>query len=457
MHCKKEELLLLSNKIVADSSNGRSVSAAHVSNFCSEEADRQEWIMVSSRLRNAAKNAYIAGADVEQMLAEQDDADSNFISIQKFRSFLVQLGKYGNLPSNDITLCCRHFSKRETDSDIRRGTIDSESGANAVSLKTVMAFLGKEYGGNLTARVKRILSADNTADKLFKLLKNHLSSSQPLTVALEDLFRALDECGVFKDVSRDQMRTVIQKLEPGSQKSGRVAVSKLFSDLGLSVPPELRHIPQQEQAELRLSELSADQLLQILTEKVRSHGVAVDETFRHFDTNGDGHISHAELAEGRLMYYFVLFLALILNSKTKLSPNISRIGLKKLAVFDHLPGGYRSHLPVLIEKLDANMDGAISLKEFYGFLGLNSYAPDIIQSMTKIFAVATEKGLSFQQIFTELDKDHSGALDAKEIMEGVKALKFFGEISEADAMAMIKIFDKVVESVFITLFFKLLN
>ena len=59
-----------------------------MSNYCVEEADRQEWTIVASKLRNAAKNAYISGTDVEQLLAEKDETDTTYISINKFKSFL---------------------------------------------------------------------------------------------------------------------------------------------------------------------------------------------------------------------------------------------------------------------------------------------------------------------------------------------------------------------------------
>jgi Ca2+-binding EF-hand superfamily protein len=70
-----------------------------------------------------------------------------------------------------------------------------------------------------------------------------------------------------------------------------------------------------------------------------------------------------------------------------------------------------------------------------------SYAPNIIQRMTKIFALATEKGLSFQDIFSELDEDKDGKLDAVELRKGLQKLGTFGEVSVDDAEAVVKQFD----------------
>lgn len=202
----------LSLRSVLRSGSG-SVSASYVSKYCVDEADRQEWTVVASKLRNAAKNAYISGADVEQLLAEKDETDTTYISINKFKTFLGELAQYGNLTAKDVNICCRHFSKRETDSDVQRGVSPDK---DPVSLRTVMSFLGKEYGGSLTSRVKRLLQPDPHGENLLKLLRKHSRDSESV-YPIEDILRALDEKGVFAEVSREQMRALFHKLEPNSK------------------------------------------------------------------------------------------------------------------------------------------------------------------------------------------------------------------------------------------------
>lgn len=144
------------------------------------------------------------------------------------------------------------------------------------------------------------------------------------------------------------------------------------------------------------------------------NGLAVDEAFRHFDTDGNGFISRAELEEG----------------------------LSQLGIFDDQNiVNWRAQIPAIINKFDQSGDGNFSLREFFSFLGVESYAPNIIQRMTKIFALATEKGLSFQDIFTELDEDKDGKLDAVELRKGLQKLGTFGEVSVDDAEAVVKQFD----------------
>lgn len=75
-------------------------------------------------------------------------------------------------------------------------------------------------------------------------------------------------------------------------------------------------------------------------------------------------------------------------------------------------------------------------------MGISDYAPNIIQRMTKVFAVAIQKGLSIEAIFREFDKDGDGCVDAKEIQSGIERLNIFCDISEVDSKAVISQFDQ---------------
>jgi len=143
--------------------------------------------------------------------------------------------------------------------------------------------------------------------------------------------------------------------------------------------------------------------------QVQASGVFVDESFRHFDTNGDGSITHQEFAQA----------------------------LAKLNIFSAIPN-YQAQLPALIKKFDANGDGDISLKEFYTYLGI-VYTPNIVQRLTKIFAVCATKNVSVKDIFLHLDTDNSGTLDATELKTGLKSLDF--EVSPEDIKGIIAHFD----------------
>ena len=405
VHYKREELILLSQKLVQSEEGKKSIQASQITKFCATEADRQEWTLVSGRIRNASQNAYINGVDVEQLLSEKDKDGSHFISFTSFKEFLVELSKYGKLSHKEINLCCRHFSNTSS-----QGIDDSKG---PISLNAVMSFIGKEYTGNIQIRIQKIICKENiSAQLLLKKINSLLNESKPRNnYSFDDIELFFKKEGVFDELSHEQVRSVLTRLD--IKDIGRVSASQLLKYLGvpfkasdLSIEAPLDRLDSSQ-------DISVEYLLRVLLEKVQNNGIAVDEAFRHFDTNGDGFISTAELLEG----------------------------LDKLRIFDHIPN-YKREIPNLVKKFDTSGDGLVSLKEFFNFLGIKDYSPNIVQKMTKIFAVATQKGISFKDIFQELDEDGNGTLDKDEIIAGLNKLGTFGEVTIEDAASVIALFDK---------------
>lgn len=140
----------------------------------------------------------------------------------------------------------------------------------------------------------------------------------------------------------------------------------------------------------------------------------MDEAFRHFDTDGNGFISSSELEQG----------------------------LSLLGIFDDENIlNWKVQVPDMVRKFDRSGNGTVSLKDFFAFLGAEDYVPNVIQRMTKIFSLATEKGLTFKDIFDELDEDKNGILDALDLKKGLHRLGTFGEVSAEDSEAIVKQFD----------------
>ncbi len=425
---REEERTLLAQKLMEEHGQQGHIKASKVVSFCAEEADRQDWSMVNHRLKLCAQKAELEGFDVEQMLADFDPTGANYMSTRKFRDFLTKLGGYGKLLQADITLCCRYFSRHS------RGMEDRDS----VSLAEVMASLGKEYVGNLQARIQKSLqktvvegSSGIEAKYVLRLLNDGKENSANVGgpgkgYSYEQVESALRSLGVFSDLSSAQSKAVIRKID--SNGNGRISAVQVLTFLG--VPFSASDIQQAEKApplsargrsssglniDTKFDEpqtIDAEFLLRLLLEKVQKNGVAVDQAFRHFDTNGDGFISKKELEEG----------------------------LRSLSIFDSI-SQWTSQLPAIVKKFDKTGDGLVSLREFFNFLGIQDYAPNIIQRLTKIFAIATQKGLSFQDIFIELDEDKNGKLDADEIITGLKKLGTFGEVTRQDADSVVAQFD----------------
>lgn len=399
IYFRKEETKVLANRL---DDCLKPMNCEKVVDFIVEEADRQEFTILSLKLRKIAEKAYMDGEDIEQMLSSYDKSGIHFIAIKDFQLFLNGMSKYGRLSARDISLCCKHFSRKGNDTD-----------RPPISLREVMAFFGKDYVGNIAVRLRKILdrrlSIIDCPRNLFIALQEH-SSHRSVRLTYEELEDFLGKQGVYDDLSHDQVRKAIVNMD--MSRCGEVSGQQMLNYL--NVPFSSTDI---ESSKVRLdsipqTEVTTEALLRILLEKVQTNGGAVDATFRHFDANGDGSISKKELVSG----------------------------LSNLKIFDHIPD-WKKQIPELVKKFDSSEDGLVSLKEFFAFLGINDYAPNIIQRMTKIFAVATQKGLSIKDIFVELDSDGSGELDQTELISGLKKLGTFGEISNDDAAAVIEVFD----------------
>lgn len=94
-----------------------------------------------------------------------------------------------------------------------------------------------------------------------------------------------------------------------------------------------------------------------------------------------------------------------------------------------------------MKKFDVNGDNSLNLKEFFNFLGITDYSPNTIQKMTKIFALSTDKGLTIDDIFNELDSNNTNELTAENIKEGLTILGTFGDVTIQDCNAVVNHFE----------------
>lgn len=409
--CRPEDYQLIAARFVAEGQNGVA-TVPQIMSFCEGESDRQKWAQVSRRFRAAVQSAYIDGEDVEQRLAEHDTNGEHFIGKEKFLQFLEWLSSFGkHITNDDIKLCCRHFSRSP-----------GRDAPAVVSLREFMAFVGKEYVGNLQVRIQKHVqrSGKHNVKAIMGLLDKASGSSsargprggkvQSYSYAdVEEMFR---ELGVFSEISHEQVLSVLKNMD--FRKNGKLSLKQILNFLNVEYNAgDLDHRGGEAPLEGG-PDMDIEGMLRLLLAKVQSNGIAVDEAFRHFDTNGDGQISIQEL----------------------------EIALTDLCIFAHIPN-WKSQIPALVAKFDSSGDNEVSLKEFFQYLGLSSdYAPNIIQKMTNIFAVATQKGLSIKAIFEELDGDGNGQLEVDELLSGLKKIGTFGDISKDDAEAVVAKFDK---------------
>eukprot|EP01038_Epipyxis_sp_PR26KG_P004534 gene4534-6404_t len=420
---RPEELSILSQKFSEDSKSGGMITPNQVAEFCNDESERQEWKVVTTRFRRAVQTAYLEDCDVEQLLCSFDKDGTHHISIIRFKEFLKELSQYGKLSPKDINMCCKHFNSGDRPSDPKKLDVD------VISLREVMAFVGITYVGNLEARLKSMITQghNDSNRSISEIVYCFKKQREPKTSSIssdnidsfnyDEIVGAMGELRAFESITHQQLLGILKKVDKNN--TGRVNLFNLLVHIGLSVKKtEIISLLGGVQKSSGLSiqtdsppELDGRQLFELLMEKVQSNGVAVDEAFRHFDKNGDGFISRKEMIEG----------------------------CDELCIFENIPN-WKKNILEMLKKFDTNNDDQVSLQEFFKFLKVD-YTPNIIQRMTKIFAVATQNGLVFRDIFKELDSDGNGEIDADELITGLKKLGTFGEVTREDAARVVHQFD----------------
>ena len=419
---REEEILILINHFIKDNkSSGGGIDIKDVIDYCKTEATRSDWLLISKRIRNSVQKAYVSGIDIEQLLAEKDKKGDHYINRTDFTDFLRNLSEYGKLSDTDIQSTVTHFCRKQsTDPGSKISKVESGSKVSTgiVSLREFMAFLGKSYVGNLFARIKQKLlftdvEKERNNKEILKILKSNNVShgiDKEEFISIGDLENSFREFGVYTEFSHEQIKPILIKI---CDAKNSVKYTKIFEFFSIILPEELK-ILKKSNKKIIEKPLNAEELLRLLLIKVQESGLAVDEAFRHFDCDGNGFITKTELEEG----------------------------LSQLGIFDNVNiKNWRNEIPLFIEKFDQTGNGKISLKDFFSFLGIKNYFPNIIQKMTKIFSLALEKGLTFQEIFTELDEDKDGKLNHVELKKSLLKLGTFGEISEEDSLLIIKEFD----------------
>lgn len=384
---RPEELGILASKL---SNEKTAINVKDVINYCRIESERQDWAAVGKLIRRSVQKATLEGQDIGQMLAERDPQGEQYISSKEFKEFLQELSAFGKLSSNDIAITIRHFSES---SESRKNT------STPVSLREVMAFLGGQYVGNANARIAKIILSGvdgkanrNVHDFMRSLRSQDKKGDGRLTYdIISSVFATYD---VSQELSHDQIKAFLLKLD--KKKVGSIQIDQLVEALGFH--------------EAGVNDLAS--VLQMLIEKTHGKGASIAGIFRALDVDGNGLLSSTELING----------------------------LKQVQIIDSSNEEmFKSQLPEFMKKFDEDGEGNISLKEFLNFLGVKDYTPNIIQRMTKYFAVAISKGLSFDDIFKQLDPQKTGSLNVDDLSNSLKNMGV--DIDEKDK-AEFKVFDK---------------
>lgn len=391
-----EELNVLMYSFIPAEGAVKVVKPNSVLDFCRLETERQDWAAIGKRLRRTVQNAYMAGVEIEQLLAEKDVHDAQVLPVYLLEEVLNDIAKYGKLSKVDASFACGKFS--------RDHTIGGKS-VRGVSLAEFMAFFGRDYAGNIRMRLKNALTSGAKKKKLegknvTEKIVLALTSGQKIEtlLSIDELETRLHALDVFSDLSHEHVRQVLNSATPEGQSK-------------ISVLHFLRYLSIFGAAEGGSSGSSVEDLLKVLLDRVQRDGISVDQAFRHFDADGNGAISQQELIDG----------------------------LSQLRVFDSIPN-WKKEIPLIVKRFDKDGDGSVSLPEFFKYLNV-TYSPNILQKLTRIFAAVADKH-SLSGIFSEFDTDKDGQITAEEMQRGIESIGTFGDVSKEDLADTIRQFDK---------------
>jgi Ca2+-binding EF-hand superfamily protein len=384
MRVTTEECLIVGANLARE---GVELTPRRIVAWLSDEIDRQDWALVGKKLRQASQRASLVGLDVEQMLSDHDTDGDGFVSTNEFKPFLESLCMHVKLSSKEMNMIVKHFSRRPAKGQDYR---------DPISLRDVMAFLGKEYVGNLNVRLCQALQQGGrrSAADILAHLKG-VKTSRVGSFSYDEMESALSAFGVYETLSHEQVRSVIAKAD--EHDAGAVSAGDFVKSLGMGGGGGGGGGAD--------ADMDAESLLRMVVERAQAAGHDIDETFRHFDADGDGTLTLEELEDG----------------------------LASLKIFDNIPN-WRAQLPGIVAKFDNDNDGTISMREFLGHMGVQDYSPNIIQRMTKMFITASAQ-LSMGQIFSELDSVGTGELTPDQLRVGMG--RFNQDMTDVDATSVV--------------------
>ena len=366
LHAKTEECLIIAANLTRE---GVDLTPRRVVAFILKEIESQQWVLVGKKLRQASQKAVLLGLDVEQMMSDRDTNGDGYLSTVEFKEFLDELSSQVRLTAKEQTMIVKHFTRRPPQGDKYQ---------DPIPVRDVLAFLGKEYVGNLNVRLVRCLRGMRGENRSAEDIGAHfrkVETARRGVFSHNELEDNLANFGVYETMGHDQVKSVIVKAD--KHKSGSITIDDFLAFIGI------------KSADEEGEQLDAEQMLRRLVEKAQRIGADIDTTFRHFDVNGDGTLTQTELEEG----------------------------LRKLKIFDGIPK-WEKQIPGLIKKFDKDGDGTIQLKEFLTHLGIHNYEPNLIQHLTRI-CVKSREELSIDDIFSELDAQGKGELSAADLRQGL--------------------------------------
>ena len=239
------------------------------------------------------------------------------------------------------------------------------------------------------------------AASIEKKLRRVLERAEEEGVKLRDSFAHFDKNDDGK-ISRSEMRRALAELGPDFEVDDDELDALLlrFDEDGDGSVSYIEFVDfiKSEKASAsfaKKTKIPVENLLRKVLTQAEDEGVDLDQSFKHFDKDGDGRITRKEMRK----------------ALGELGPNFRSISE---ADFD-----------ALLERFDENGDGSVSYKEFISFVKSGEEQEPkskIAEDLRRVLHKAEEEGVELEQSFAHFDTNGDGLLSKSEIKKGLAKL-----------------------------------
>jgi Ca2+-binding EF-hand superfamily protein len=225
--------------------------------------DHSPTAAVEAKLRRILLKAEAQGCSLEAAFHAFDRDGSGQVTLSELEDGLTDLGVFKTLKAAQIKAVLQRFDR---------------DGSGSVSLAEFMAFMGRAYSANdgpLETKVRRIISkAEELGTSPADSFK-HFDKDGDGIITEEEMRQGLEDLGIFGALSQEEASQFMKRfsLEGG----GGVSVIAFLHFLGREYKTDVG-------AKLRKVLCKAEEL-----------GTPLEVAFAHFDGDGDGRITAAEL------------------------------------------------------------------------------------------------------------------------------------------------------------------
>lgn len=322
---------------------------------------------LEARVKAMLLKAEELGASVVDAFCEFDADGSGGLSETEFVDALKKLAMVVTDGARSRKMNAGASTSDEDARQLFRHLDTNSSGL--VELDELMAFVGRDYTDHLALKLRTLLKAVEEKGTRVADVFAAWDSDDSGSLSRREVLAGL--CALVKpNLSSADVSKLLDRVD--ADKSGDIDVKELYRFV-----------------ELDYTEFVEARLRKILLVAAHEFGVPVDAAFREWDKDCGGTISIDELKGG--------------------------LASMKLGKLDD------DEVKLIVQHLDSDRSGTVSLKEFLDFAGCD-YSAVLAERLRGVLLKAEAKGTSLDAAFAQWDKDDSGTISHKELEQGLSAM-----------------------------------